>query len=117
MVTWKAMQVGKARKKHKIPYPTMYSPDNDLFNCVQRAHQNTLEVLPQFLMFLLIGGARYPVISSLAGLIWIAARIAYAKGYYTGDPKKRMRGTFGYIGFLTLLGTTVATGLNVAGIL
>jgi len=117
MCTWKSLQVGKARKKYKVNYPTMYSPDNDMFNCVQRAHQNTLEVLPQFLMVLLIGGARYPIISSLAGLIWIAGRIAYAKGYYTGDPKKRMKGSFGYIGLFTLLGTTVATALNIIGVL
>ena len=117
MLTWKAMQVGKARKQFKINYPTMYSQDNDLFNCIQRAHQNTLEGYPVFLMLLFIGGARFPIISAAAGSIWIAARIAYAKGYYTGDPKKRMRGSFGYIGLLTLLGTTVATGLSVAGII
>jgi len=45
--------------------------------------------------------------SSLGGLIWIAGRVAYAKGYYTGDPKKRARGTFGVVGMIMLgLATT-----------
>ncbi|MBW8521747.1 MAPEG family protein, partial [Escherichia coli] len=43
MLVWKGIQVGKKRKELKIHYPTMYSQDNDLFNCYQRAHQNTLE--------------------------------------------------------------------------
>jgi glutathione S-transferase len=45
-------------------------------------------------------------------MIWIAGRIAFAKGYYTGNPEKRMQGAFGYIGLLTLLGTTVKLGVH-----
>ena len=50
----------------------------------QRAHQNTLENYPQFLFFLVCGGLTHPVVSSLAGLVYLAGRIAFAKGYYTG---------------------------------
>jgi len=88
MVTWKSIQVGRARKEFNVPYPQMYSTDNEKFNCIQRAHQNTLENYPQFLMLLGIGGLEMPVFSAIGGAIWIAGRIAYAKGYYTGDPKK-----------------------------
>ena len=47
------------------------------------------------------------VFSTLGGMIWIAGRIAYAKGYYTGDPRKRARGTFG-IGGMVMLGLATA---------
>ncbi|CAJ0902608.1 11537_t:CDS:2 [Entrophospora sp. SA101] len=63
-----------------------------IFNCYQRAHQNTLETYPQFLFLLTF------------------SRVAYAKGYQTGDPVKRGRGRFGTIGLLGLLVTCILTG-------
>lgn len=53
------------------------------------AHQNTLEGYSTFLLLLLIGGLEMPVLAAIAGLIWIAGKVSYAKGYYTGDPKNR----------------------------
>jgi len=112
MLLWLGVQVGKARKKYKVEYPTMYHPTNDVFNCYQRAHQNTLEVYPYFLPLLFLAGIEMPIVSSLAGATWIAGRVVYALGYYTGDPKNRQRGAFGYIGLLTLLGLTVKVALR-----
>ncbi|CAH1765775.1 8193_t:CDS:2, partial [Entrophospora sp. SA101] len=54
-----------------------------IFNCYQRAHQVQ------------------PIKSS--------SRVAYAKGYQTGDPVKRGRGRFGLIGTLGLLVTCILT--------
>jgi glutathione S-transferase len=82
-------QVGMARDEYKVPYPNMYSEQNIAFNCVQRAHQNTLENYPQFLFVLLIGGLEMPYFCTLGGWIWIMGRVYYAKGYYTGDPRQR----------------------------
>ena len=156
MLTWKSIQVGKARKKFGVKYPKMYSEENggdNVFNCVQvrfllfasiihaqvvhstpiqRAHQNTVENYPQFLFLLLTGGLSHPCVASAAGLVWIAGRIAYGLGYSTGkdqskksflqhvapnstcqtsgQPEKRMKGAFGYVGLLALLGCSIHTG-------
>ncbi len=128
------------RRQFKIHYPIMYSPettgDGQLFNCYQRAHQNTLENYPTFLMLLFTGGLQYPIPSALAGTLWIASRVAYSKGYYTGgialyiifaltqyidlleiliDPKKRMQGSFGYFGLIALLGASTMFGAKLLG--
>ncbi|XP_062601591.1 glutathione S-transferase 3, mitochondrial-like [Saccostrea cucullata] len=109
---WMGINVAKARKTYEIPYPNMYSPDNKMFNCIQRAHQNTLESYPQFLMLLFIGGLQYPRTSACAGTLYYISRIAFAKGYYTGEPEKRRWGSFGYIGLITMLGCTVGVALR-----
>jgi len=114
MVLWKGIQVGRARKEFNVMYPKMYSEDKEKFNCYQRAHQNTLENYPQFLLLLFIGGLEMPVLSALAGAIWVAGRVSYALGYYTGDPKNRMRGGYAYIGTLILLVATIKFGLKLA---
>ncbi|XP_037031132.1 microsomal glutathione S-transferase 3-like [Bradysia coprophila] len=112
LLMWQAMQVGKARKQHKVKYPTMYAADNDAFNCYQRAHQNTLEGYSQFLLLLLFGGLDMPIFVAIGGLIWVAGKVSYSKGYYTGDPKNRMRGAYAYIGLLMLLVATVKLSLK-----
>lgn len=117
MLVWKSIKVGQARKKYNVQYPTMYSTDKNEFNCVQRAHQNTLENYPQFLTFLLLGGIQHPLVTAIGGTVWIAGRIVYAKGYYTGDPKKRTRGSFSYFGLLVNLGCTVSFALHLLGYL
>ncbi|CEJ00593.1 hypothetical protein RMCBS344292_14645 [Rhizopus microsporus] len=84
-------------------------PLKNIFNCAQRAHQNTLEVFPVYSTLLLIGGLKYPEISAAAGLVHCLGRQVYASGYSTGNPDKRTRGAFGYLGLITLLGTSSLT--------
>ncbi|CAM0136167.1 hypothetical protein VKS41_005438 [Umbelopsis sp. WA50703] len=112
--TFLGMKVGGARKAAQVPYPYMYveksEAEKDLkknvFNCTQRAHQNTLEGYPLFLTLLFAGGISAPVVSAAAGVVWILGKYFYAQGYSTGDPSKRTRGFFGYFGLITLLYTS-----------
>jgi glutathione S-transferase len=52
-----------------------------LHNIVQRCHANYLENLPIFLVGLLFGGLKYPVLSSTLGAAWLAFRVLYTIGY------------------------------------
>nr|CAG8646084.1 10889_t:CDS:2 [Entrophospora candida] len=94
LTVYLSFSVVSARKKYNVKYPTLYATNEEaekdknkfIFNCYQRAHQVQ------------------PIKSS--------SRVAYAKGYQTGDPVKRGRGRFGLIGTLGLLVTCILTGVN-----
>ncbi|KAH6799349.1 microsomal glutathione s-transferase [Perilla frutescens var. frutescens] len=109
---WMAAQVGRARKKYNVPYPTMYASaadnkDANLFNCVQRGHQNSIEMMPMFFLLMALGGIRHPVIAASLGVGYSISRFFYFKGYSTGDPKKRL--SIGKYGFLATLGLMICT--------
>ena len=141
MHLWMGGMVGAARKKHRIPYPTLYavpgtprdySPgekkelagassadpslgDNNVsdadayaFNCVQRGHQNTLENMPVVVALLLVTWPAFPLPSAICGFIWIAGRVLYMIGYSKGVAQ-RMWGAIAYVGFIGLLGLSLAT--------
>ena len=109
-----ALQVGQARKKYGVKYPAMYS-DSNLFNCIQRAHQNTLEQLPLYLVSLILVGIAFPKFAAACGAIFVTSRFSYAWGYYTGDPAKRLNGEYGVVGMLGLLLGLVYVGLRQCG--
>ncbi|KAI0308310.1 hypothetical protein B0F90DRAFT_1813589 [Multifurca ochricompacta] len=96
LLQWQALAVGKARRKAGVTYPRPYadkaeqeaSNDALIFNCLQRAHQNTLENIPVIVITTLIGALRYPVSAALACGLWSFARVVYTKGYASGDPKR-----------------------------
>ena len=35
-------------------------------------------------MLLFVGGIQYPLVTAVAGLVWIAGKVSYSLGYYTG---------------------------------
>ncbi|XP_043696354.1 microsomal glutathione S-transferase 3-like [Telopea speciosissima] len=114
--SWMAFQVGKARKKYKVFYPALYAEsdnkDANLFNCVQRGHQNSLEIMPVFFVLLLLGGLQYPVVAAGLGIFYIVGRYFYFNGYASGDPKNRLRGEFYALSLLGLAGCSISLGVN-----
>ncbi|GLJ16063.1 hypothetical protein SUGI_0267090 [Cryptomeria japonica] len=109
---WMAIQVGKARKRYNVPYPTLYAIESEnkdakKFNCVQRGHQNSLEMMPVFFLLLILGGLQYPVVSSILGVFYCLARYSYFTGYSTGEPQNRL--TYGKFNFLAILGLMLCT--------
>ncbi|KIM84294.1 hypothetical protein PILCRDRAFT_818633 [Piloderma croceum F 1598] len=110
VLVWQTRVVSKARSRAGIKYPQAYaenaaveaSREALIFNCAQRAHQNTLETLPIVLITTLITAVKYPLPAAAACAIWGFSRVFYTLGYITGEPKKRSRGFFGYIGIIGL---------------
>ncbi|KAJ4755653.1 Microsomal glutathione S-transferase 3 [Rhynchospora pubera] len=108
--TWMSIQVGNARKKYKVPYPTLYATESDnkdakLFNCVQRGHQNSIEYMPVFFVMLLVGGIQHPRIAAGLGALYIIARFFYFKLYSTGNPQNRLKPVG--LSFLALFGLII----------
>jgi glutathione S-transferase len=61
---------------------------------------------------LFAGGLEYPTIAAGAGLVYLAGRYFYAKGYQTGEPSKRMQGGFQYLGLVALLGLSIKAAIS-----
>ncbi|GAB2210946.1 hypothetical protein Droror1_Dr00016235 [Drosera rotundifolia] len=62
--------------------------DAKLFNCVQRGHQNSLELMPVFFTLSILGGLRLPIASAAIGLFYIVSRYFYFTGYASAVPEK-----------------------------
>ncbi|TMW56477.1 hypothetical protein Poli38472_006487 [Pythium oligandrum] len=108
---WAGIKVAKARTLYDVPYPEMYAERSHknakAFNCVQRAHQNMLENVPIFLAFLFTSSIFRPRVAAICGLIRVLGFIVYVISYSSGDPTKRVRAVFGYIGALGSIGLTI----------
>uniref|UniRef100_A0A8C2UEP2 Microsomal glutathione S-transferase 3 n=1 Tax=Coturnix japonica TaxID=93934 RepID=A0A8C2UEP2_COTJA len=107
LVTHLAVNVSKARKKYNVE---VSSPFHITFFLIFR-----LEVYPSFLFFLATGGIYHPRISTGLGVAWILGRILYAHGYYTGDPKNRMRGAVSSAALIGLVGAGVYSAFQQLG--
>lgn len=111
VIMWQALKLASARKQYNVKYPTMYeNKEPSPFNCVQRAHQNSLEWNPPFLLFLYVSGLTSPILSTLAGVIYNIGRVYHAKGYYKGSPHQ---GLWGLYGLFYLIGGSVYTAFSI----
>jgi len=127
LTMWQGINVSRYRKAAKIAYPQLYAEKSEAaasidaykFNCAQRAHQNTLETVPQTLFLLIFAGLEHPIAAASLSGLWLLGRVLYTLDYSTGDPAKRVRGAItGYIGqwCLQLLATYTAGRLVLASL-
>lgn len=87
---WMGLQVGRARQKTGIAAPAMTG--DPLLERSIRAHHNTLEWLPLFLVPLWLFAIYWnELVAALVGVVWIVGRILYQLGYVR-DPAKRELG-------------------------
>ncbi len=94
----------------------MWSDKHPIFNCYQRAHQNTLEFVPFYLALLMCGGLRHPLVASGAGAVFLLGRVVYSLGYYSGDPAKRLPGfMMNLAAMVTLFGCSVSSAAGFLG--
>ena len=84
---WMGLQVGRARAKSGIAAPAMTG--DPVLERTIRAHYNTLEWLPLFLVPLWLFAIYWSdLIAAIVGLVWIVGRVVYQLGY-VADPAKR----------------------------
>lgn len=114
-----ALRVAIARGKYGVPLPaTTGDPD---FERVFRAHINTLEWMPTFLIPLWLTAMYLSDVAAAAlGLVWIAGRVWYFAGYRKAGAK-RLPGFFvqSFACIMLFVGSLIGIGMYIsaAGIL
>lgn len=86
---WATVRVGRARSKHGVKAPAISGPAE--FECVYRAHQNTVEQMALFLPLLAVAamlwGDRW---AALYGATWAVGRLLYIEGYARAPEKREL---------------------------
>ncbi|KAF8131405.1 hypothetical protein EV363DRAFT_1449808 [Boletus edulis] len=104
LMGWQTIVVNRYRSSSGIKYPQLYaekaeaqaSREAHLFNCAQRAHQNTLEHMPAILI-------TTPSLRRARVHSGHFTRVLYTIGYTSGDAAKRnSRG--GFLGEIPSIG-------------
>ena len=128
---------GSTRRKHakmekkdvdeRYSYPNLYvsggTKHANAFNCAQRSHQQQLETVAAFTMFALTAALSFPVVATVASIIYTISRRIWAKGYGSnndeGDAQRRYSAFFsGFfwkalatLGFMSFMVCANLTGL------
>ncbi|KZT22702.1 hypothetical protein NEOLEDRAFT_1044455, partial [Neolentinus lepideus HHB14362 ss-1] len=90
----RTLRVAKARRADEIKYPRLYrdkaeaSEEALIFNCTQRAHQNTLESIPTVLLGYVPVLIHAPYIATCLCSTYPVSRIIYTFRYTAGDPSQ-----------------------------
>lgn len=82
--------VGRARAQYGVAAPAMSG--HPIFERYMRVHQNTMEQLVVFVPAMVLFGTYVSGgFAALLGVVWIAGRVVYLRGY-VADPAKRSTG-------------------------
>ena len=80
----------QARKRFNIQYPKLYAESSDAhnveFNCVHRAHQQTLEWLALCQVLAALNGMVFPRTAAAFLCVWTVGKLLYIQGYSSGNP-------------------------------
>ncbi|MFZ5719841.1 MAG: MAPEG family protein [Pseudomonadota bacterium] len=86
---WMGLQVAGARRRSGIQAPAMTG--DPVLERTIRAHYNTLEWLPLFLVPLWLFAIYWSdLVAAIVGLAWIVGRIVYQRGYVAAPEKREM---------------------------
>ncbi|MGH6726022.1 MAG: MAPEG family protein [Pseudolabrys sp.] len=110
---WTGLAVANARQKFGIKVPT--TSGNPDFERVFRVQQNTLEWMPIFLPLLWLFAFTVNDLAAAAlGLVWIAGRLMYIRGY-SAAAEKRHNGFFvqGIASGVLLIGALIGIVLRI----
>ena len=97
-----------ARKRYNINYPKLYAESSDAhnveFNCVQRAHQQTLEWLAMCQLLAAVNGMVFPKAAAFFLCVWTVGKFLYIHGYSSGKPNGRhFGGMVAHMGDISLV--------------
>ncbi len=93
--------VGRARGKHGIKAPAITG--HELFECANRAHQNTIEQTVMFLPVLWIASLNgFEMWAHWLGAAWIISRFWYVVAYNKAADKRGAAFTIGFLAFIGL---------------
>lgn len=122
LLQYMAIRVGLARKRYGVPYPKMYadgdSENAKMFNCIQRAHQNTVEGAPAAMLITAALGLIKPLTAASILMVYNVGRIVFFNGYSTGVPSRRAPGALiSTLAYAVSLGTALVAGIAHTGVL
>jgi glutathione S-transferase len=111
-------QVSLARRKFGVEYPTLYAESSHknakAFNCVQRAHQQTLEWMAPVMCLTASTGLVFPLAAAVSCGVWTVGKLLYIQGYSSGDPNGRhLGGAIAHLGDLPLIVMAFVAGNKV----
>ncbi|KAF8914803.1 hypothetical protein CPB85DRAFT_1251966 [Mucidula mucida] len=118
MLAAQSIVVGRKRKLAKIKYPQLYaekaeaeaSRDAYVFNCAQRAHQNTLEFMMPVVTATILTSVHYPIAAAVGCGMFVVGRGFYTRGYLA-DPDSRVK-SGGWISYLALNGLLIGSAVS-----